>query len=502
MLFNSPEFLFVFLPVALLCVGIGQSLRGKKASSYALILTSIVFYGYWRPSELLVIAASICFNFLLAHVLMRSPGLGKVLITIGVGGNLGALAYYKYYNFMVGWTFNLFNIKFTQTYTFHPLGISFYSFQQIAFLVDIYRLKIREIGFREYVLSVLFFPHLIAGPLLHYTKTIPQFRSLLTVNSATIWAGLPLFSIGLAKKVLVADSLSPIVSQLFSKAQVAPLEFFSAWFACLGYTAQLYFDFSGYADMAIGLGIMFNITLPINFNSPYKSASIIEFWRRWHMTLSEFLRQYLYFPLGGSRVRSSFRRYANLMLVMLLGGLWHGAGWTFVFWGGLHGAYLIINHYWRHFLARRASIGLSKASARLAVPVTFLSVALAWVFFRASDFRAAINVLSGMFGQTYISLPGELAYVIGLHGNVFDGRGMLYIDLVPGSIILLIAYVIVFKFPNTSQIFELDGRPRDWARQFEPQQIWPRLVSVSILLWAACFGIIGSVPSEFIYFQF
>jgi alginate O-acetyltransferase complex protein AlgI len=352
-LFNSQEFLFLFLPVVLFATGLAQTWDGRTAGIAFMTLASLFFYGWWEIHALAIIGTSIAFNYSLALAIAESRGDNRRrFLFLGVAGNLAALALFKYANFFIANLASLLGWRLGSLDVALPLAISFYTFQQIAFLVDTYHGKMSRIPFRDYMISVIFFPHLIAGPLLHYKDIIAQFETRFNVTFTSVAAGIPVFAMGLAKKVAIADSIAQFVSPIFVKAQTAPLEFFEAWAAALGYTAQLYFDFSGYSDMAIGLGLMFGIVLPLNFFSPYKSTSIIEFWRRWHMTLSSFLRDYLYFPLGGGRV-GPIRRYANLMIVMLLGGLWHGAAWTFVFWGALHGAFLVVNHVWRNLVSRR-----------------------------------------------------------------------------------------------------------------------------------------------------
>ena len=506
MLFNSPEFLFVFLPAAL--AGVWISLKaGRPVGLFALIFASLVFYAWWAVSGLAVIGVSIAVNFAIALRLDRLRARGGArrprlaLLWLGIALDLAALGTFKYTNFFLGMA------GMSALAIVLPLAISFFSFQQIAFLVDTYHGRMGAITWRDYAAAVLFFPHLIAGPLIHYSDIAAQFRKYFAVTGATVLAGLPIFAMGLAKKVGIADSLAPFVSPLFAKAGTAPLEFFSAWLAALGYTAQLYFDFSGYSDMAIGLAIMFGIALPINFYSPYKAGSIIEFWRRWHITLSHFLRDYLYFPLGGGRV-SPRRRYANLMAVMLLGGLWHGAAWTYVFWGGLHGAYLTVNHFWRRNVAPRLAPWMNRGMLPAFAALTFLAIVVAWVFFRAPSFTAALNILGGMAGQTHASLPGELAYLFGMQtgrfaGIVFDGKGILYLDLVPALFYLIVGYAIVWLAPNTAEIFGLDGKARDWSLAMpSPRAALRQAVAVGLMLWIAFFGIIGAAPTEFLYFQF
>ena len=505
MLFNSPEFLFAFLPLALLAVGLLSRRVGRRAGVFGLIVASLSFYAWWKVSGLFIILTSIAFNLAIARqleFLRQKDRHGKWLLAFGVTFNLALLGYYKYSGFLLE------NLPFAAAHVSPiaiglPLGLSFYTFQQIAFIVDTWRGKVGTISAAEYMVSVLFFPHLIAGPLVHYRDLITQFRSRLTVSVDLFWLGIPIFLVGLAKKVFIADGLAFYVAPLFAKAETAPLECVSAWVAALGYTAQIYFDFSGYSDMAIGLAAMFGIALPINFRSPYKAISIIDFWRRWHVTLSEFLRDYLYIPIGGGRV-STVRRYANLMIVMLLGGLWHGAGWTFVAWGGLHGGYLVVNHVWRGKVSSR----LAPSSNLLLAPIyrvaTFLCVVVAWVFFRALSFSTAANVLSGMAGKTFVSLPGELGLFLNrrllrLLLPILDGRGMPFGDLVPATTLIVTALAIAWAAPSCAEIFGYEDRKLPSAERV-PMLL--RAVAVAVLAWCSAFGVLGAVPSEFLYFRF
>jgi alginate O-acetyltransferase complex protein AlgI len=500
LLFTTPAFLFAFLPITLFIVGMTVKLLGKTAGMVALIAASVVFYGNWRPSDLWIIGSSITINFIIANLLSKPDSRFRLIVLwAGIIVNIAVLAFYKYTNFfLLNLGENPINIPL-------PLAISFYSFQQIAFIVDIYHCRIGRIPLLNYVVTVLFFPHLIAGPLIHYQAIMDQFERRFSVSAYTIWCGLPIFTIGLAKKIALADTLSTIVNPLFKAAQTAPLEFFSAWIAALGYTAQLYFDFSGYSDMAIGLGIMFGIVLPLNFFSPYKATSIIDFWRRWHMTLSAFLREYLYIPLGGRNV-SPPHRYANLLVVMLLGGLWHGAGWTYVFWGGLHGAYLVINHLWRNNVRIPPKINafLLPGYATL----TLLAVVFAWVFFRASSFTAAQNLLKGAAGMTFASLPGEIGYFVALHngsllGVPCNGLGLTFATMILAIVLLALAYVIVFFLPNVAQMFALREPDKFWTGTRQTSiSMFAQAVAIGAALWVSAFGVLGAVPSEFLYFQF
>lgn len=434
----------------------------------------------------------------------------KRLLSLSVCINLLLLGYYKYAGFFlssISWVGGWNGIELD---IILPIGISFFTFTQIAFLVDTYQDKIKEYNFTHYILFVTYFPHLIAGPVLHHKEMMPQFAEKKNyLPSADNFAiGISIFIIGLAKKVLVADSIAPLANPIFQVgAHPALIE---AWIGALAYTMQLYFDFSGYSDMAIGLSRMFGVRLPLNFNSPYKAENIIDFWRRWHMTLSRFLRDYLYIPLGGNR-SGTFVRYRNLFITMLLGGLWHGAGWTYVVWGGLHGAYLGLNHSWSALCEKMGWYGRESLAGKvIARSITFISVVIAWVFFRSPDFVTAIDVLSGMTGSHGISLPVWTKTELGWLEQTRVGvkfEGIPYIDFSSiGVPVLLIAMGIVWLAPNTQEIM-MDVEPC-----LEPLMPGKSLLSIkwklsiSWLLFIS-FGFLLCVlnmnrVSEFLYFQF
>ncbi len=374
------------------------------------------------------------------------------------------LGYFKYANFFVENLNHLTGTTLLIGEVFLPLGISFFTFTQIAFLVDAYQGKAKEYSFIHYTLFVTYFPHLIAGPVLHHKEMMPQFArsDTCTINLENVAVGLSVFVLGLAKKVLIADSMGDMATPIFEAVSAGgqPM-LFESWLGALAYTLQLYFDFSGYSDMAIGLSLMFNVRLPMNFNSPYKATSIIEFWRRWHMTLSRFLRDYLYIPMGGSRHGKS-RRYVNLMVTMVLGGLWHGAGWTFVVWGGLHGFYLMINHAWRNLKQRMAWSDGGRWSKLGAGVLTFLAVVVGWVFFRADSFSSAVNLLQGMSGMNGFSLPASLAGWWDKYPDYFphqEATGLMArftpveFNILKAIVTMIIGLVIVWAFPNVRQIF-------------------------------------------------
>jgi D-alanyl-lipoteichoic acid acyltransferase DltB (MBOAT superfamily) len=487
MLFTSPEFLFVFLPVTLA----GFFLLGMRSHALAigwLSVASFVFYGYWSPIHTVLLAASIAFNFIVGTMISRyhrERRAGRLLL-LGVTVDLALLAYFKYAGFVVANAAALANQPWSYNVVL-PIGISFFTFTQIAFLVDARRGEAREYNPTHYALFVTYFPHLIAGPILHHKEMMPQFArpSIARPHPFEIGAGLTIFLIGLFKKLIIADNVSGYADAVFAAAQAGnAVTTLDGWIGALAYTFQLYFDFSGYCDMAIGLSLLFGIRLPANFNSPYKARNIADFWRRWHMTLSRFLRDYLYIPLGGNR-HGTARRLINLMLTMLLGGLWHGAGWTFVVWGGLHGLYLCIHQGWRALRpdARRAG----RLGTALSTALTFVAVVVAWVYFRAPDIataNAVVLAMSGLRGE-FGGAPNWIA-VLGLAG--------------------LTAVVLIF--PNTQEIM---ARARPVIEQVPRDRSWwtwqpslPFALAAGALGGATVIGVIVNHVTlrPFLYFQF
>jgi alginate O-acetyltransferase complex protein AlgI len=407
MLFTTTTFVLLFLPAAL----IGFYLLGNRSPTAAatwLLLASLLFYSHWHPVDTIILVCSIAVNFAIGRRISAGGNHAKGWLICGVIFNLGQLALFKYGDFLAQNLNLLPGVNLPLPGLELPIGISFYSFTQIAFLVDAYRLKVNESQPVHYGLFVTYFPHLIAGPVLHHAQMMPQFanRSIYSIQSANLIGGLGIFAIGLFKKVVLADGVSPYADAVFNASDLGKLPTAGeAWLGALAYTAQLYFDFSGYSDMAIGLSWMFNVRLPYNFDSPYKASNISEFWRRWHISLSTFLRDYLYIALGGNR-RGELRRYLNLAATMVLGGLWHGAAWTFVAWGALHGFYLTVHHGFRAIIgeARHAWLGRWMAWRIAAWAMTMLSVVVAWVLFRAGQFTGAMAMLSGMAGMN----PGPI----------------------------------------------------------------------------------------------
>lgn len=511
MLFNSYEFLFAFLPVVFGGFLALSALSKQRAAATFLVLASLYFYAFWAPQYLLLLLCSIAFNFHSGKYISRAVLAGKEtkgswLLVISVSVNLLLLAYYKYANFLLDIVAVISHSNLPALDIILPIGISFFTFTQIAFLVDCKESKVKEHNAINYLLFVSYFPHLIAGPVLHHAEMMPQFGEAKTYRFVpeNFIAGLTFFVIGLFKKVVLADGIQPYVGPVFDSNE-AP-SFFSAWGGALAYTLQLYFDFSAYSDMAIGLSKMFNVDLPLNFNSPYKAKNISDFWRRWHMTLSRFLRDYLYIRLGGNQ-KGVIRRYLNLLITMLLGGLWHGAGWTFVIWGGLHGLFLIVNHSWialkKHRIIRISPSG--SLGNILAVALTFISVVIAWVFFRATNLDVAIMVLSGMVGQNGIAattlattaIPGNefsLEYVIFIiTGMNIDWRQISWIGT-----LLSIAWFL----PNSQQIIERYVIAPDFGISNMRAFRWVFSgVLIPILLLLTLINGSRDV-SEFIYFNF
>ena len=472
MLFNSIEFLFIYLPITFV---VYFALNKAKLVNIAigwLVAASLFFYSYWKIDYLPLILLSMIFNYSIGYTLSHPTSLKlnrKLIFISGVIGNIALLAYFKYFDFLINNINYVLHTGFDTLKIALPLGISFFTFTQIAYLADAYKNEVKEYDFLNYALFVTFFPHLIAGPILHHSEMMPQFANIRKkiINPRNISIGLFLLAIGLFKKVMIADFLSPFVKSIFDTSN--SLTFFESWIAGLAYTFQLYFDFSGYSDMALGLGYLFNIVLPINFNSPYKSDSIQDFWRRWHMTLSRFLKNYIYIPLGGNR-KGTLTTYRNLFLTFLIGGIWHGANWTFIFWGALHGIGSCINRYWQKLEI--------KINHYLAIFITFIFINYTMMVFRAPSIHRAFDITKSMLG-----LNGFEPIVIDKLRFSFENGGAKI------SILLLIAcFILVFCFKNSMQ----------WAEKFKPNKAY--FAATLIMLVVSILSI--NKISEFLYFQF
>lgn len=517
MLFNSYPFIFGFLPTTFVVFFLLGRVNRLLAACW-LACASLFFYAWWDVRYLGLLLASVAFNYAIGFAITRANAAGesrksRLLMATGIVGNLTALAYFKYALFTVTTLSALVGKHIAIEPIILPLGISFFTFTQIAFLVDASRGEAQEYNPVHYLLFVTYFPHLIAGPILHHREMMPQFVLDRTyrIDPEKVALGLSAFSFGLFKKVILADNLARFASPVFDVAAVKSVLFYEAWIGALAYALQLYFDFSGYCDMAIGLSLMFGIRLPLNFNSPYKAANIADFWRRWHMTLSRFLRDYVYFPLGGNR-RGTMRRYLNLLTTMLLGGLWHGAAWTFVAWGGLHGMYLAINHVWQG-LSIAARLRTSVTWCFFGRAITFLAVVIGWVFFRAESFATAARVLRGMSDVRQIFvLPEQLLPYLGTAANVLRAMGVTFkFGSVPlilqGPLWIVPLLVVVLTFPNVQEIL---GQQRlalsnidsslsvtsGWT--WRPTARWAMTLAALIVLGLASINEAG----EFLYYQF
>jgi D-alanyl-lipoteichoic acid acyltransferase DltB (MBOAT superfamily) len=492
MLFNSHVFILLFLPITL-CgfYALGHAGRSNWARLW-LVAASLFFYGWWDVRYVPLLVGSVVINQAIGRGLgggIKGEGARRGLLWLGVTANLATLGWFKYANFLVDEANRSLGAGITIPAIVLPLAISFFTFQQIAYLVDAWRTRKEERDPLDYAIFVTFFPQLIAGPIVHHREMIPQFARDETyrLSRMNVQVGLTIFAIGLFKKVVIADGIALQATPIFRAVELgATPDAFAAWTAALAYTLQLYFDFSGYSDMAIGLGRLFGVKLPLNFHSPYQATSIIEFWRRWHITLSRFLRDYLYIPLGGNR-RGRGRRYANLMVTMLLGGLWHGAGWTFVAWGGLHGLYLLIAHVFRAAMTRVGLSGRFGFLGRgLGCGTTFLAVVVAWVVFRAESLGSAWTILSGMMGRYGVLWPEDWM-------RPFT------------QLALLLA--LVWWAPNTQSIMGrfdpallapgLELEAPYWL-QWRPSRAFAVALAI-ITIW----GVLGiNRYSEFLYFQF
>ena len=500
MLFSSHVFLFLFLPLTLGAFCLLARFFGPKPAKASLTLASLVFYGWWNPIYTLLIGASMLVNFSLgrrigAEVKAGRSGSAHAGLVAAVTANLLLLGYFKYANFFVHNVNAAFGTHWDIGQIVLPLGISFFTFTQIAYLVDVRRGVVCEYDLGDFLLFITFFPHLIAGPIIHHREMMPQFREPKTYRFDwnNLAVGFAIFAVGLFKKTVIADRVSEHAAQVFGATALAgPMDLRDAWAGALFYTFQLYFDFSGYSDMAIGLARMFGIVLPLNFTSPYKAANVAEFWHRWHMTLSRFLRDYLYIPLGGNR-HGETRRHVNLVLTMLIGGFWHGAAWTFALWGLFHGVCLSVHHLWHAFWKKRARPALLPPwlTSWTARAFTFVLIVIGWVLFRATDLRAAGHLLATMSGFGAAPLAGA--------------QLLLKASAWPW-IACLLAYV--WLLPNTAEIFcrhqpypeSVKAEAAEEGRWFHWHMGTVRAGLCGLLLGVAILSI--SKSGEFLYYNF
>jgi alginate O-acetyltransferase complex protein AlgI len=542
MLFNSTGFLFVFLPVTL----VGFYLLGAISRSSAirwLILASLAFYAWWRPVNVLIIAPSIVINYIVARILLwlnenkGSPPLTKSVLLLGILFNVIFLGIFKYTDFVTGAINDVFGANLVLRHIILPLGISFITFQKIAFLVDVQAGKVRSFTFQDYCTFVLFFPQLIAGPIVHYREMMPQFHAASgRFDKENFAVGLTLLSFGLFKKVILADKIALLVTPLYQQAATeGGTSFLMAWMAAIGFTLQVYFDFSAYTDMALGLARFFGIKLPPNFDSPLRASSIIEYWLRWHMTLTRFLTAYIYNPLQlwltRRRIAKGQRGFGGpnpelgafllllmfpTMLTMFIYGVWHGAGYGFIVFGLLHGLYLSINHGWRVLAARFWPD--RKSYVRVMKPVgwllTFVAVTFAMVFFRSPTLTSAIDIVRGLIGLNGIALPQGLVDQPGPLHALLRGLGIAATswsveDFARLAIWIFVLMAVALFCPNTLQILShyepaLGVKPQPAARGIGRLLKWDASLPWAIMVSGAAAIAIVFIrgPSEFLYWQF
>jgi len=479
MLFNSLIYIFIFLPITIIIYSLLLKKHLLAISKLWLIISSIIFYAYYDPKYTFLLLISMLINFTIGNLfhekLFADSIKRKLLLVTGLVFNILLLGYYKYANFFIDNVNALFHSDISIQKIILPLGISFFTFTQISYLVDEYKKEAKEYNFINYMLFVTFFPHLIAGPILHHKEIIPQFsekrRKIFQYKNLII--GIFLFTIGLFKKVILADSFSTYVNYGYGSAEISMLE---GWIVVLSYTLQIYFDFSGYTDMALGSAKMLNIDLPINFNSPYKANSIQDFWRRWHITLSRFLRDYIYIPLGGNR-KGETRTYFNLLITMLIGGLWHGASWMFILWGGIHGLALCVNKIWQ-----KTKINIANW---INITLTFVFINFTWVIFRADSFAQVKKILYSLFDFHNFIIPKTY----GLTFKFIENRYECIILLLP------LAMLLIFVAKNSNQIIS--------DIKFEKKNVSILMSIVFALIFIMSIIKTIAVPySEFIYFNF
>ena len=487
MLFNSYEFIFFFLPISFFIYFFLLKRKFTLGAKGFLVFASLFFYSWWNIAYLPIILSSILFNYIIGNTLNENftkiKTNKKVLVTFGIVFNLLLLGYFKYSDFFIENINLAFGTTIPLLHLALPLAISFFTFQQIAYLVDSYRGETAKYDFLNYTLFVTFFPQLIAGPIVHHKEMMPQFASHwnFVKKYKNIALGIFIFSIGLFKKVVLADGFAIWANTGFDTMN--SLTFLEAWATSLSYTFELYFDFSGYTDMAIGAALLFNIKLPINFNSPYKSLSIQDFWRRWHITLSRFLKDYIYIPLGGNQ-KGELRTYSNLLTTFILGGIWHGAGWTFVFWGFLHGIALVMHRIWKKFGFNMPII--------LAWFLTFNFINIAWVFFRAKEWKDAIKILHGMIDIDHFTLSKQFVHMSKYKNPFSEYIGLDTISYTLG--LLMLGFIVILYFKNSNELShrfnKMKNIPLSWV-----------LFSATILGFSFII-MMSNHHSEFLYFNF
>ncbi len=542
MLFNSYEFIFAFLPVAAVVYLLLRSVSRSFALGWV-IVASLLFYAWWRPFNLLIIGPAVIVNFLCARALLAlardeaRSGLKNAVLILGVAFNVGVLGYFKYVNFAASVLNDVAGTDFVLAHIILPLGISFITFQNIAFLIDVSGQRVKSFTLRDFLVFALFFPQLIAGPIVHYRETIPQFLDgPKRIDANLLAAGLSLFVFGLFKKVVLADGIAAHVSPVYEfAAGGGQATLLQAWLASVGFTLQIYFDFSGYSDMACGAALLFGVRLPLNFNSPLKASNIIDFWQRWHVTLTRFLTAYIYNPISLAMTRRRAAKGRGLLrstnapvpafiqvlaaptlLTMLISGVWHGAGYTFIIWGLLHGAFLVVNHVWRQYVEPRGKalnmLG-PRAAAFLGWGVTFLCVAVSMVFFRAPDVNTALDLLRGMIGLNGISLPDGIAALIrapAIPPMMLSAGEVYAAEFLKGVAYLVVLFSIAMLMPNTLQMLSKQAPVLQPPTQLPHAAfVGPTIYWRPSLYWMAFIAVLGAISvtllsgeSEFLYWQF
>ena len=530
MLFNSYSFLFGFLPITILVfILLNKIFANKKISICWLVAASMFFYSWWNPPYVILLIASVALNFFFGRLLNKSRS--KAFLILSITFNLVLLAYFKYFNFFIENARILFDFSYNFTQIILPLAISFFTFQQIIYLLDSYKGLTKDYGFIEYSLFVTFFPQLIAGPIVNHKDVMPQILNdnfgSLRLNDLAV--GLSIFFIGLFKKVVIADSLSVYVISIMNANEIGvQLTFLESWLGMIAYTFQLYFDFSGYSDMAVGLARIFGIILPINFLSPLRSINIAKFWRRWHITLSDFIKNYLYYPSSLKFTRLSIMNQHGatktflvatclpMMYAWGLAGLWHGASWNFVIYGLMQGLYLIIFQLWskiKHPALSTNSILMKAVTQFHAVLLTYLCVLFSWVFFRTENIISAITYLESMLGLNGIIIPFSMQSIIPtfmINLEIFEFGSSLKNGLLtsnPENLLYLISICtfVVFVMPNIYEYFESHHQTKEqiFTRSLIRARWNFNLISVLIISIFAVFGIMFiQGESEFLYFQF
>lgn len=466
MLFNSPEFIYFFLPFSIAVWWLLQNLERESDAQLLVIICSVYFYGWWDTRYVPLLIGNAIANFYVGQRIFQTKS--KNLLIAGLLYNVGLLGYFKYSDFFIeNWNTATGN-DVPLLHLILPLGISFFTFQVIAYLVDCYRGYVEDFNLRRFAFSISFYPHLIAGPILHYSDVMPQLKERTAFDAKQFSQGLFLFAAGLFTKCVIADRIAEKVDPLFAADTV--LQFFESWVAAIGYGLQIYFDFSGYSDMAIGIGLMFGIILPQNFNSPYQAVSIAEFWKRWHMTLSRFLRDYVYIPLGGNR-NGFYKGIVIAALTMTMGGLWHGAAWTFVVWGILHGIFIGVHRLWK-----TSKIELPDG---IAIAMTFLSVTIAWVLFRAESLEQAFSIWKGMIGINGISLPSMVAGICPTCTQTSLITGM---ELIQGAMLLTVCMAYA-NAQREAQRLQANGKNLAFFTALFFTSIWMSGSHESFIYW-------------------